>query len=644
MFQSVQRFFSWLYSEPQQSERKTCSGTIAPEGFVVPRTSEDLGNDEIIQDKLRVLKRSGLALPFELWQEFVVDTVVNYAMYCQDLPASESYHHAGKRGLLLHSLDVAIYAMRIRRNFILPPNTAPEDVIHREIVWVYGVFLCALLHDSGKINDVEIELFEPDSEPTKWSIALGPITQPYRCRYLAERQYTTHQYTGHSLLGHVLSHDAMLAISSDRALYQTMVEYLSGHKNPDNVISQIVIQADASSVAQDLGADKEGINLAAEKARGAPTSLASQLRLTLSHLLEKGTIPLNKKGAEGFVDGEHIYLMSKPIADRIRTALLERGITSVPQSNSKLFNELQQHNLIRPNEQDLAIWKCEVFLSEQDWKKTFTFICVHWPSLLPEGKLEQIKGHIEVIENQDSPGSKEAGACDKEKETAPISKASPEIETTDSRAPQKEEINEDLMKFMTSLNEPASQPVDTKNVVSEPVSQAVATVKEDSEPEMTLSFDEMNKEKDGVEDALEALKKEHILLKEIDLRRVKGAELGIAFCDWIDAVLKGGVHKVNQQDAMFHRVEQGLFVVSPTAFRTFINERCKYGKQNSYSEVQQGLQFLGRHIVNKSGRNVHKALVNQEATQALNGFVFPITADWSERYAINPHVTLENKE
>ncbi|MFA0098676.1 TraI domain-containing protein [Vibrio splendidus] len=99
-------------------------------------------------------------------------------------------------------------------------------------------------------------------------------------------------------------------------------------------------------------------------------SLAGQLKLTLSHLLQSATLPLNKKGAEGFVEGDLLYLMSKPIADRLRSTLLERGITSVPSDNSRLFNELQQHQLIRPNADDLAIWKCEVLLSEFDWRQT----------------------------------------------------------------------------------------------------------------------------------------------------------------------------------------------------------------------------------------------------------------------------------
>ena len=648
MFQSIQRFIAWLYDEPHiaSSSPSPSAARGAPEGFVLPATRAELENDAIILDKLRVLKRSGLALPFEVWQAFVVDTVINYAIWCQDLPASQNYHHTGKRGLLLHSLDVAIYAMRLRRNAILPPNTPPEDVIHREIVWVYGVFLCALLHDSGKIMDVDIELHQGEGGIVRWTPVMGPITLPYRAKYHPARQYSTHQYTGHTLLSQLLSADAMLAISSDKALYHTMMESLSGHNNPDNVIEQIVTQADAASVAQDLGADKAGINLAAEKARGATLTLAGQLKLTLSHLLQSGALPLNKKGAEGFVEGEWLYLMSKPIAERLRTALLERGITAVPSDNSRLFNELQQHQLIRPNADDMAIWKCEVLLSEFDWRQTFTFVCVHWPTFAPEANFDSLVGHILPVQDGESalpePNAEPqitnpTGASADEPSSKEQSDRLPSAETLPPASP----ISDDLMAFMAPLAAPVTETVEE--------AADATSLDETSMPALTPSSD-------AVDTALEALaqapsasdsemttdaeKAPHILLQQIDLRETRGEALGMAFYDWVEAVLNGGVHPVNRQGALFHRVEQGLFVVSPGAFRTFISERCQYGKPNSYSEVQQGLQPLGRHIVAASGRNVHKARI-KDSSQSLNGFLFPLTPEWETRYALNPHVMLE---
>ena len=650
MFQALKRFVIWLNTDddvPNHSDKVENSAVKAPEGFTLAYTKVDIENDEIIQDKLRVLGRSGLALPYEVWQEFVVDTVVNFSLWCQDLPASQSYHHAGKRGLLLHSLDVAIYAMRIRRNYILPPNTPPEDVIHREIVWVYGVFLCALLHDAGKIHDFEIELYQEGGEPVRWTPALGPITGAYRCRYYKHRQYSTHQHTSVMLLNQLLSADPMLAITHDHALFHAMTEYLSGHASPDNVIEHIVVQADAASVAQDLGADKDGINLAAEKARHAPASLAGQLRLTLVHLIESGDIPLNKKGAEGFVDGESLFLMSKPIADRLRTSLIERGITSAPSDNSRLFNELQQHNLIRPNDQDMAIWKCDVRLTEHDWQQTFTFVCVHWPSLVPEAELESIIGSImPVIEESEgvevvSPQTAEPSAIDLPEG---VSHANDNEVIEPSEQPsipyQEATVSDDLMQFFPGLSaNPEPQEIESTPVHHE------------SEPEVTNVEPVQYTVKVETEEALqsvesavqETLPDNHILLRKIDLREIKGEALGRGFCEWVDAVLKGGVHPVNCKNAMFHRVEQGMLVVSPGAFRTFITERCQYGKPNSYIHIQQGLQPLGQHIVNAQGRNVHKAHI-KESDRSLNGFLFEMKPEWSERYAVNPHVMLEEGE
>ena len=660
MLTHIKKIMDWFNDEPPNKTRKqTPSSQVkTPVGFCAPWTIEQLNQDEIIKDKLRVLKRSGLALPYEVWDEFVVDTVIRFATWCQEFPASESYHHAGPRGLLLHSLDVAIYAMRIRRNYILPPNTPPEDVIHKEIVWVYGVFLCALLHDVGKVLDLDIELDAGDKKPVRWTPALGAVSQPYRFRYHKARQYSQHQHSGLMWLTPLLTENPMLAITSDRQLYHEMSAYLSGHADVESVIGQIVAQADAASVAQNLGADKAGINLAAEKARGAVVSLAGQLRMTLTHLLQSGAIPLNKKGAEGFVDGERLYLMSKPIADRLRVALLERGITSVPSDNSRLFNELQQHQLILANDDEMAIWKCEVYLSAFDWRQTFTFVCVHWPAIWPEGTLPSIEGSITPVAT-DAIDTSEGLSQEEQSlpQTASVSiegegqrDAVTSVESTATGSA----FSLDLMSYMPSMEAFGSAPeishvavadagqsagehnssLSLLNTVTALQEAATADIDEDIEPE------EHTEAEQG--DEVEALTPSHILLQKFDVRSSTPRELGEAFYQWIDAVLKGGVHPVNRQGAMFHRLEQGMLVVSPGAFRCFVTERCQCAQATTYSVVQQGLQPLGKHIQRPDGRSVHKALI-KDSERSLNGFMFPVLPEWADLYAVNPHVMLEGE-
>lgn len=663
MFTRIKQVIDWFNDEPEKKALpQSTLKNKTPTGFCAPWSAEQLKQDDLIKDKLRVLKRSGLALPYEVWDEFVVDTVIRFATCCQDLPASESYHHATPRGLLLHSLDVAIFAMRIRRNYILPPNTAPEDVIHKEIVWVYGVFLCALLHDVGKVLDMDIELFVGEGkEPVRWTPALGAISQPYRFRYHKERQYSQHQRSGLMWLTPLLSENPMAAITSDRQLYHEMSAYLSGHADSDSVIGQIVMQADAASVAQNLGADKAGINLAAEKARGAAASLAGQLRLTLTHLLQSGALPLNRKGAEGFVEGENLFLMSKPIAERLRVALLERGITNVPTDNSRLFNELQQHQLIRANDDEMAIWKCEVFLSAVDWRQTFTFVCVHWPSIWPEGELASIEGSITPVidtsELQDAHDDSESSLT----QYAPVSPlgenlsdAVTQVEGTatvpasqgvleqESREPS---FSLDLMSYMPGMDAISAEP----DIAEVPVEVAAVDVEPEVRPASTSHAMELmqeaespaaDEEKSDVVTEDEALTASSVMLQKFDARSATPAELGEAFYQWVDAVLKGGVHPVNRQGAMFHRLEQGMLVVSPGAFRCFVTERCQFAQANTYSQVQQGLQPLGKHRLRADGRSVHKALI-KESDKSLNGFLFAVQPEWTDLYPINPHVYLE---
>lgn len=279
MINKIKHLYAWLneplepkpaaaaLSAPVKNKANTSpEENVAPEGFLLPLSMADLRTDAVIVDKLRVLKRSGLALPYEVWDEFVVNTVVTFGSWMQTLPASEDGHHTWSRGLLEHSLDVAIYAMRIRRNYILPPNTPPEEVIHREYIWVYGVFICALLHDCGKLFDFHIELLDDE----RWTPSHGPLgelNKPYRFKYVQDRSETTSQAQSVMLLSHVVSINPFTFIVSDVALFSQMSHFLTGQHDSDNVIAQIIVQADAASIAQDSGADKDGINAAAAQAK-----------------------------------------------------------------------------------------------------------------------------------------------------------------------------------------------------------------------------------------------------------------------------------------------------------------------------------------------------------------------------------------
>ena len=96
-YKLIERFWHWWDGTVPEA----APNQALPQGFQAPITREGLLADEGIRHRLTTLKRSGIGLPYEVWDEFVVDTIVAFAQYTQALPASEHHHHAYERGLLL---------------------------------------------------------------------------------------------------------------------------------------------------------------------------------------------------------------------------------------------------------------------------------------------------------------------------------------------------------------------------------------------------------------------------------------------------------------------------------------------------------------------------------------------------------------
>lgn len=56
------------------------------------------------------------------FERYYLPAMHNFAALCQNIGASERYHHAGDYGLLEHSLEVAMYAIGISRGLVYYPD------------------------------------------------------------------------------------------------------------------------------------------------------------------------------------------------------------------------------------------------------------------------------------------------------------------------------------------------------------------------------------------------------------------------------------------------------------------------------------------------------------------------------------------
>ena len=136
-------------------------------------------------------------VPQAHWRTLYFNALLAFAGYVQQLPASEAHHHSGMGGLLDHSLEVVIHALRIRRGHLLPQGADAEAITAKKDLWTYAVFSSALLHDVGKpLVDLVVTLYDYDGRDLGvWDALSAPMTGDgwYRVRYRRDSQHWLHE-------------------------------------------------------------------------------------------------------------------------------------------------------------------------------------------------------------------------------------------------------------------------------------------------------------------------------------------------------------------------------------------------------------------------------------------------------------------
>ncbi|HHI94879.1 MAG TPA: hypothetical protein ENK04_15470 [Gammaproteobacteria bacterium] len=136
-------------------------------------------------------------IPQPHWRTFYLDALLSYANYVQLLPASEAHHHAGRGGLLVHGLEVALHALRLRRAHLLPQGADTEEIVAKREVWTYAVFSAALLHDIGKpLMDQDITRYDHRGEDLgPWDALTSPLSPNtwYHIRFRRDREHRLHE-------------------------------------------------------------------------------------------------------------------------------------------------------------------------------------------------------------------------------------------------------------------------------------------------------------------------------------------------------------------------------------------------------------------------------------------------------------------
>ncbi|MGA3826236.1 MobH family relaxase [Pseudomonas chlororaphis] len=341
--------------------------------------------------------------------QLYLNPIHRYAEQVQQLPASETHHHAYLGGMLDHGLELVACSLKLRQSYLLPTGAAPEDQAAQTDAWSAGIAYGALLHDIGKIA-VDLQVERQDGSP--WHPWQGHLDQPYRFRYLKGRDYHLHGAATGLLYTQTLDSSILDWLCGFPSLWASLLYVLAGQYERAGVLGELVIQADRVSTAQNIGGNPS-------KALQAPIhSLQHHLISGLRHLVQH-ELKLNQPGAAGWLTHDSLWLVSKAVTDKLRAYLLSQAIEGIPSSNIAVFDELQSHGLVESTPEGKAIWTALV--AQGDWQQSFTFLRLQ-PALIwgSENRPAAFRGTVSV-------------ALDDNQSNASVSPPAPKAANTESR-------------------------------------------------------------------------------------------------------------------------------------------------------------------------------------------------------------------
>ncbi|MFA6094269.1 MAG: MobH family relaxase [Candidatus Paceibacterota bacterium] len=487
----------------------------------------------------RIEELAGVPAPH--FTAFYLAALQQYASFVQQLPASETHHHAHAGGLLDHTLEVLSSALSLRQGYLLPPDTAVESLVHRKDVWTYAVFAAALCHDLAKpAVDQQVSLFDAQGQPLglwdPWAGNLDPHGQAawYTLAFVRNRSYRLHEKAALLFAPRIIPAAALAWLASDPAALSAWCACVTGDGVQAAVLGEIISLADRQSVGQNLGAE-----VGPKAATTQVTPLHEKLLQALMHLLEEHTLPLNRNGAAGWRVGSKLWLVSKRTVDSIRLHLGQYGHTGIPTDNQRLFDILQEQQLLEPN-QDRAIWRMTV--QGDNFSHDLSLLCIPlsklWPD--PEAWPDEFAGTVSA-----KPGGHRDDA------------AVAETGSQASVAPKQNLDNPPALGQGTNVSG----------------GHTTKTGKALTKPESTQ-----------------------------DPPTLQNQPLGQQFLTWLVTGLSDRTIRYNEPGARVHAVQEGVVLVSPGIFKDFAQEHPEGGP---WEAVQKKFLKLNLHERTKSGLNVH---------------------------------------
>ena len=355
--------------------------------------------DELLQPYVSILDKiySSCSVSQKYYDEYHLATIKNAAKHLAIYPASQGHHHAHKNGLLKHSLEVALYAVRLSRGQIFNPSGDETLVSQERDAFQYTVLCAALLHDIGKsVTDYILYCrTENDDAYRQHSniFCAPPEWSNYQINYNRRDSKNVYEKNSHNLVASAFIDKVIPAkairwiLGQSPELFIQFLHTISGDYERGGLIADAVKKADMISVRDNTRAE-----LKTEQ-----TPLPELLKTAMIEMAINSKahgIKLNEGIAQIRVLNDKVYFVDSE-AIRFMSGYVKKTFKrNVPSSEVVIRAELVQNGVILEAPSGDSMWWCK-FKTSRGLIKEIPYLVMSREVVDPNKELPDYPGEVQ---------------------------------------------------------------------------------------------------------------------------------------------------------------------------------------------------------------------------------------------------------
>lgn len=357
--------------------------------------------EKLLETQAELIERianTAIALPAQ-FERYYLSAIKRFARFAHLLPASQSHHHRGAGGLLRHSLEVGLWALQSADKVLLDAAKTPSQRREMEPRWQFAVFAAALCHDAGKpVTDLTVTNKDRTAvwKPIKEDLYDWATRNRIDAYFLDWREGRSRQHTvlSNLIADRIIGTEALEWIEEGGTeLIVWLLESLNCNPGPTNMIHDLVVKADQTSVERDLktlGVAMAGYDL------GVPVE--RHLTDIMRRYVKEGVWLVNEPGARVWNIGGNIYLVWPAAGEEIARQVREDGIPGIPRTPDGILDMLVERQIAfvrdgaAPGDR---LWKiAPAILAEKIPNIKLTAIRLRDEALLSSNPIPSVEGRI----------------------------------------------------------------------------------------------------------------------------------------------------------------------------------------------------------------------------------------------------------